>query len=322
MLDRLRGVPGVEAVSSAEYNVLGRAWTYNVRVPGTQHETIEATMAPVTPGFFETMKIPVRAGRAFVPRDMGAGNAPAPSSSTRPSPSATSAASPPSVVRSRGASREADDRPGMHEVVGVVADTRYDLRKPAAPTIYIPLRLRSNGTVHVRVAGDPAALAARLREEVRAASPLFRVTTVTSQSAVVDQTLLRERLLGAALRLLRGRRPGAGGRRAVRRVELLGRAADARDWHSRRARRAPARRGPDGRGGSRRRRAGRGRASGWRAALYLSRFVESLLFEVTPLDFWSLALPLGTLLLAALLAATLPALRAARVDPVIALRYE
>ena len=77
----------------------------------------------------------------------------------------------------------------------MVADTRYDLRKPAAPTIYIPLRLRSTGTLHVRVAGDPAALAARLREEVRAASPLFRVTTITTQSAVVDRTLLRERLL-------------------------------------------------------------------------------------------------------------------------------
>jgi putative ABC transport system permease protein len=61
---------------------------------------------------------------------------------------------------------------------------------------------------------------------------------------------------------------------------------------------------------------------GLAGALYLSRFVEALLFEVTPLDFWSLALPIGTLLVAALLAAALPALRVARVDPVIALRYE
>ena len=52
------------------------------------------------------------------------------------------------------------------------------------------------------------------------------------------------------------------------------------------------------------------------------RFVKSLLFEVTPLDFWSLALPIGLLFVAALVAAALPALRAARVDPVNALRYE
>ena len=65
-----------------------------------------------------------------------------------------------------------------------------------------------------------------------------------------------------------------------------------------------------------------GAACGLTGGLYLSRFVEALLFEVTPLEFWSLALPLGTLSLAALVAAILPARRATRVDPVVALRYE
>ena len=41
-----------------------------------------------------------------------------------------------------------------NEVVGVVADVRYDLRKPPAPTIYILLPLQSFRTLHVRVAGD------------------------------------------------------------------------------------------------------------------------------------------------------------------------
>ena len=73
VLDRLRSVPGVQAVSSAESNVLGRAWTHVIRVPGSQNETIEATMNPVTQGFFETMNIPVLAGRAFARTRHGRG---------------------------------------------------------------------------------------------------------------------------------------------------------------------------------------------------------------------------------------------------------
>jgi putative ABC transport system permease protein len=65
-----------------------------------------------------------------------------------------------------------------------------------------------------------------------------------------------------------------------------------------------------------------GAACGLAGGLYMSRFVEMLLFEVAARDVWSLALPLGTLLLAAFVAAVVPAWRAARVDPVIALRNE
>jgi ABC-type antimicrobial peptide transport system permease subunit len=53
-----------------------------------------------------------------------------------------------------------------------------------------------------------------------------------------------------------------------------------------------------------------------------SRFVSSLLFEVKPSDFGSVALPLCFLLLASGLAAIRPALRSTRVDPMTALRYE
>ena len=210
---------------------------------------------------------------------------------------------------------------GVHDVVGVVANTRYDLRKPPAPTVYIPLTQRGNGTVHVRIAGDPVTLAVRLREEVRAANPLFRVTTVMPQSAVVDQTLLRERLLAllsgffavvglvlAAVGLYGvlsysvvqrtreiGIRVALGARQlgVVRTVLTdIGKAAFV------------------------------GAVFGLAGGLYLARFIETLLFEVTPHDFWSLTLPLATLFTTAALAAILPAARAARVDPVIALRYE
>jgi ABC-type lipoprotein release transport system permease subunit len=65
-----------------------------------------------------------------------------------------------------------------------------------------------------------------------------------------------------------------------------------------------------------------GAAGGLAAGLFVSRYVESMLFEVETRELWSLAVPLGTLLLAALVAAVAPAWRAARVDPVIALRNE
>ncbi len=55
---------------------------------------------------------------------------------------------------------------------------------------------------------------------------------------------------------------------------------------------------------------------------YASRFVETMLFEVAPLELSSVTLPLGTLLLAALVAAAVPAWRAARVDPAITLRND
>ena len=187
--------------------------------------------------------------------------------------------------------------------------------------MYIPLRLRTTGTIHVRVAGDPVALASRLREDVRATTRSFRVTSITSQSAVVERTLLRERLLAllsgffaliglvlAAVGLY-----GVLSYAVVRRKREIGIRMALGARQSRVVRTVLAET------------AGAtmiGAACGLAGALYLSRFVETLLFEVKPLDFWSLALPLGTLFAAALLAAALPAWRAVRVDPVVALRYE
>ena len=318
VLDRLKEVPGVMAVSSAESNVLGRAWTHHVRVPGTERETIEATMMPVTTGYFETMAIPLIAGRGFAAADLE------PKSTAIIVNDAFAAryyGGEPAVGRTIDIRFADVDDNRAHEVVGVVGDTRYDLRKPAAPAIYIPLPLRTTGTVHVRVAGDPAPFAARLREEVHAAGPSLRVTSVDSQAALVNRTLLRERLLAllsgffalVGLVLAAVGLYGVLSYAVVQRTREIGIrvALGARQIRVIRTVLTDV-------GGA----ALVGAVCGLAGALYLSRFVKALLFEITPFDFWSLALPLLMFLLAALLAAMLPALRAARVDPVIALRYE
>jgi putative ABC transport system permease protein len=316
VLDRIRGISGVQAASFAEFSVLGRAWTHYVRIPGTDHDTIEATMAPVGPGFFDTMRIPLRAGRVFDQRDMDKQNGA------------------PVIVNEAFATRYfghepaighsidaqfADETTAQHEVVGVVADTRYDLRKPAAPSIYVPLTARRNGTLHARIAGDATALTARIRDEVPAANPIFRVTSVTPQSKAVDQTLLRERLLAllSGFFAIVGLVLAAVGLYGVLSYAVMQRTREIgiRVVLGARPRRVVRMVLSDAGGATL-----IGIATGLAGGLYLSRLVDTLVFEVTPLDFWSLALPLGTLLLSAAAAATIPVLRIARLDPVTALR--
>jgi ABC-type antimicrobial peptide transport system permease subunit len=171
------------------------------------------------------------------------------------------------------------------------------------------------------VSGDAAALASTLRDEVRAANPLFRVTSVTPQSAEVEGTLLRERMLAllAGFFALVGLVLAAVGLYGISSYSFVQR---RREIGIRLAL-----------GGSpaavvRAVLSDTGRASligvacGLAGGLYLSRFMEALVFEVGPLDFWSLTLPLGTLLLAAVAASAGPAVRAARVDPATTLRDE
>jgi predicted permease len=318
--ERLRRLPGVADVSAAEFDMLGRAWRNTLRVPGTARETIEATMAPVTPGFFETMRIPLVAGRTFTRADLDV---------ERSSVVIVNQAFAKRYFGGEAAvgrrfdaqfGGKGETRP-LNDVVGVVADARYDLHKPPAPTIYILLPIQGFSNLYVRVTGDATTIASRLRDEVKAAAPLLRATSVTSQAAMVDRTLVRERLLA----LLSGFFALVG--LVLTAVGLYGVLSYAVVQRTREI-------GIRVALGARALGAARsvltdtaistlmGAVCGLAGGLYASRFVATLLFEVAARDAWSLALPLGALVLAAFAAAAVPAWRASRVDPVIALRSE
>jgi len=316
VLDRLRDVPGVAAVSAADFDLFGRAWRQIIRVPRTEHDTVEATMASVAPGFFETMQIPLVAGRTLARGDFD-------------SVHSTMAVVNESFAKQYfggepAVGRQLDLRVGQTQetdVVGVVADARYDLRKAPAPTIYILMAPQSIGALHVRVNGDWPTIAAGLREEVHAATPLFRVKSITSQAAALDRTLLRERLLAllSGFFALVGLVLTAVGVYGVLSYAVIRRTREISIRVALGARVIGAVRGvlADAAGATL-----IGTAFGLAGGLYASRFVQAMLFDVAALDVWSLALPLGMLLVATFVAAAVPAWRAARVDPVIALRNE
>ncbi len=318
VLGQLRAVAGVTLASAAEFGALGRAWTHSVRLPGREHDRLESTVMPVAPGYFETMRIPLLAGRSFGAADMNRGSAAIIVSqefATRYFGSA------PAIGRTLDTRFGDGEGEGGHEIVGIAADTKYDLRRPAAPTIYIPLTERGSSAILVRADSRADTLIPRLREAVRSVNPLFRVASVRTQASVVDQTLLRDRLLaslsgffaavGLALVAIGlygvlsysvvqrtreiGIRMALGSNQlGVVRAMLIGIAFPSAV----------------------------GIVAGLAGGLYLARFVQALLFEVEPLALWSLLLPFGMLALAAALAAAVPAIRAARVDPVVALRHE
>ena len=323
LLDLVRGIPTVQAASLSSQGLIGGnfAWvmTPDIRFPGREPESKKPRYLEVSPGFFETMQMRLLNGRDFTARDLAPGST--------------------AVVVNQEFVRQylADENPlgkrferfgdGPHpppapqEIVGVVQDAKYNnLRERNSPTIYGPWRYPA-GTLEVRTAGNPLELAPVIRQAIPRFNSGLRVTSVILQSTRINNTLLRERLLAllagffavvavvlAAIGLY-----GVLSYSVVRRTKEIGIrvALGARQFGVVRLVISDVMLV-----------IALGLGIGIAGGFALGRFVASLLFEVKPSDFWSLALPLACFLLASGLAALPPAFRAARVDPIVALREE
>jgi predicted permease len=284
-------------------------------------EEPEASMRPVTDGYFELMRIPLVAGRRLqrsddtntqrvvvisesMARDIWADEDP--------------------IGRQIRFGMQFEDPEPWREVVGVVGDVKLrGLDDEDRAIAYVPYRQFTIGSLAValRTAGDPAELAAPFRATVRSIDPQVAVYDVSTMDRLVAASLAERRffmlLLGlfAALAAILA----SVGIYAVTSYVVGSRTREMGIRIAVGAQAGEVQRGVLTRAGSV---AALGLAIGLAAAFGLTRLMRSLLFEtshVDPLVFSGMAALLAGV---ALLAAWLPARRASRVDPMIALRQE
>jgi predicted permease len=314
-------IPGVRAASLSNQTLIGMGTSgTGISVAGAAPKG--SSILTIGAGFFTTMQIPMRLGREIDESDrLG-------------SPMVA-------VVNEAFARRSFGDRNplGQHlalaygcpkcdiEIVGVSANTLYgNLKGKVPPTVYLPFAQGGWGPVQgmvyeLRTAGNPLNYVHAVRDLVQRADQRLPLSGVKSQSAWIDQEINQEitfaRLCTAfailALAIAWVGLYGAMSYRVARRTGEIG------------IRMAL---------GAQPRRvvwmvlrevvllASVGLAISVPTALAASKLVASFLFEMKPNDPLALTGSVATLVTATILAGYLPARKASRIDPAIALRHE
>jgi putative ABC transport system permease protein len=323
MREQLKAIPGVRHVATMTGPPAGANWWRAVQVQG-QTKTRPGDLPSlhhvmVSPGYFAAMAIPLKQGRDFTDAD-------------RPEV-------PVVIVNETFARKQWPDRDPIGQrvridpflpqepwrtIVGVVGDVRaLGAREEAPPAIYVPEGYDARPTVSVAIRGDlpPAALVEPLRRVIRAVDtelPMFAART--AEALIAESTwqfrfftFLLAVFAAVAVLLASVGLAGIMAHMVVERTHEIGVrmaiGASARDVVSMILSRAFLV-------------VGVGAAAGVLSAMSITRALASQLFEVKPTDGVTFTAVLAVLLLAALIAAWLPARRAARVDPATALRFE
>jgi predicted permease len=324
LFERVGAVPGVRSVALTNPALLtGSVSSTSIFVQGRDYpnprehrDSINRLI--VSPNLFDTLEIPVLAGRGFTAAD------------TEVSPKVvlineTAAkkyfANENPVGRRFGSSVETS---GQQEIVGLVRDAKYDsVRDAAPPTMYVPhVQARFGGAViAVRTAVNPATVTAGVREAVRQVDPNLPMMDVSTQLEQVELRFQQEKtfaqaytLFGALALLLAAiglfglmsynvsRRTNEIGIRMALGAQRL----DVLRLVMRESMILVA----------------VGVAIGVGAALWASRFVAAQLFGLPGSDIPTIAAAVAVMVLVSAPAGFLPARRASGVDPMVALRYD
>jgi putative ABC transport system permease protein len=214
--------------------------------------------------------------------------------------------------------------PVPREIVGVVGDVRRDgLGVVSRPEMYVPFAQDPwwAAYVAIRSKGDAAALASAVRNDVRALDPTLPIEDIQPMTHTVSESVAQPRLRATLLGIFAA---------AALLLAILGIYGVLSYSVGRRTREVGIRIALGAQRGDVLRMVLReglllsaaGLAVGLAGAFVLTRFLSSLLFEVSRLDPWTYAAVAASLLAAGLLACWIPARRATRVNPILALRQE
>jgi predicted permease len=333
ILGELRALPGVRfagLTSTVPLGGPGGDWVIEVEGrpprPGAPLPSPDFTV--VSEGYFETMRIPLRAGRTFARAD---------GPSTRPVVVIAAALAreifadaDPIGARIRVSAGPGNAPNPWMDVIGVVGDVRsHDLGRAARPAYYlldVQLPALVGGAMHdvtalVRTDGEPRALAAASRRIVHAIDPEVAVANVRTMDDVVSGAVARPRFAATVL---------AGFGIASLALAVIGAYGVLSYAMTRRRREIGIRLALGARAGAVRRmvlgEAARvamvGVAIGIAASAALARVLGALLFDVRAADPATFALAALVLIVAALAAAYLPARRATRVQPMEVLKVD
>src|SRR5689334_13395890 len=324
LVQRVKAQPGVQSAAFVNYLPLGGSNSSDAYLiegepepaPGQEHE---GRYRVATPDYFHTMEIPIVRGRAFTEQDK--------------------AGATPVIIVNETLARQhwpgqdpigkrirfygPPERTAWMEIIGVVKDVKHELNIPVTPEYYLPHAQDSwNAMVLVaRTTVEPSSLAAALRQQVWATDkdqPVFDVKTmqeVRSSSVALYSfsSVMLAIFAGIALVLAAIGIYGVMAFAVTQRTQEIGirmalgaRTVDVLKLVVNHGMKL----------------ALIGIVIGLAGAWALTRFIEKLLVGVQPTDVLTFSLVSLCLLVAAFVACYLPARRATKVDPLVALRYE